>query len=300
MAHPDQVQFCCSVKQRFPGFFLGKFVLDVGSLDINGNNQYLFEDCLYLGVDLAVGRNVDVICKGHELSLPDGTFDTVVSTECFEHDQYYAKSLRNILRMLKPGGLFIFTCATTGRPEHGTLRTSAVDAPFLVEYGEWANYYKNLEESDIRAILDVDAMFSSYEFRVNDSSHDLYFWGIKAGAFPVRMDYSFQLKSASLRAVLKERVESLQENIAAKEKLLERALVAVADRDRLVERLVREKKDSTQALSDSKDLLAAKERDLAGQMLKLDALLNSTSWKITAPLRTLMRAIRRVTSPSAL
>ena len=47
--------------------------------------------------------------------------------------------------MLKPGGLFTFTCASTGRPEHGTRRTSS-----SVSYGTVANiedmqdYYKNL------------------------------------------------------------------------------------------------------------------------------------------------------------
>lgn len=295
MAHPEQEEFCRSVKKRFPSFFAEKFVLDVGSLDINGNNQYLFDDCLYLGIDLAAGRNVDIVSKGHELTLPDNTFDLVVSTECFEHDQYYDKTLKNILRLLKPGGLFLFTCATKGRAEHGTLRTSAVDAPFLADYGDWGNYYKNLEESDIRAVLEVDRAFSSHQFRTNDASHDLYFWGIKAGTLQVRMDYSFQLKFASLRSELKERVvfiQSLQNTLDAREQLLGQTMAAVKEREILIDQLVRDKLESTKDLGDVKSTLAARTRELEQLKQRLDAVLDSTSWKITAPLRAIMRVLK--------
>lgn len=53
MAHPEQVEFCTRIKNKFPDFFKNKNVLDVGSLDINGNNRYLFQNCSYTGVDVA-------------------------------------------------------------------------------------------------------------------------------------------------------------------------------------------------------------------------------------------------------
>jgi hypothetical protein len=58
------------------------------------------------------------------------------------------------MRMLKSNGLFIFTCATDGRAEHGTNRTSPADAPLLT--GNWSDYYKNLTETDIMDVLDID------------------------------------------------------------------------------------------------------------------------------------------------
>lgn len=130
MAPPQQQAFCESIKARFPQYFSGVMVLDIGSLYINGNNQVLFDaDSLYLGIDVAPGRNVDIVCPAHELGLPDATFDTLVSTECLEHDRHWVKSLQNAIRMLRPGGLLLVTCATTGRPEHGTRRTTPHDAP---------------------------------------------------------------------------------------------------------------------------------------------------------------------------
>jgi hypothetical protein len=45
---------------------------------------------------------------------------------------------------------------------------------------DWDNeYYKNLTEEDIRACIDVDAHYSSYEFEVETNHCDLFFWGIK-------------------------------------------------------------------------------------------------------------------------
>lgn len=197
MAHIQQIEFCESIKKRFPFFFNNKFVIDIGSLDINGNNQYLFDECLYLGVDLSPGKNVDIITKGHDLNLPNETVDVVISTECFEHDQYYKSTILNIIRIIKPGGFFIFSCATTGRPEHGTRRTTPEDAPFTQKYEEWSDYYRNLEESDIRDIVDLDSIFEEYGFQIGKETCDLYFWGIKKGTFVQRLDYSFQIQKSA-------------------------------------------------------------------------------------------------------
>lgn len=179
MAHLEQREYCTKVKTLLPTHFINKSVLDVGSLDINGSNRYLFDNCSYYGIDIGPGANVDFVSKAHEFNAPDGLYDVIISTECFEHDMYYPLSLTNIVRMLKSKGLFVFTCATTGRDEHGTARTSPGDAPLLANYGEWSNYYKNLTEQDIRDVIDIESNFEQFAFEVNDVSHDLYFWGIK-------------------------------------------------------------------------------------------------------------------------
>ena len=196
MAHSQQIKFCNSVKKKFPEFFHGKWVLDIGSLDINGNNQFLFTECGYIGIDLLPGKNVDIASKAHELLLPDACFDVIISTECFEHDPFYTQTITNIVRMLKPGGLFLFTCATTGRPEHGTRRTTPQDAPLILAFGEWGDYYKNLTEDDIRDTLSVEKTFSQFEFSCQYTTCDLYFWGIKDGVFCNRTDYSFLIQDS--------------------------------------------------------------------------------------------------------
>ena len=179
MAHKEQQEFCLDVKRRFPQFFIGQRVLDIGSLHINGNNRGLFTDSHYIGVDLGTGPNVDVVSKAHEYAGAAESFDVVLATEVFEHDRYYPKTLRAMTQFLRAGGLLFFTCATTARQEHGTRSFGPWDSPFTSRLPEWADYYKNLTEGDIRDVLNVDRVFDEYEFSVNDTHHDLRFWGIK-------------------------------------------------------------------------------------------------------------------------
>lgn len=178
MAHKHQRWFFLRVKEKFPERFSNCSVLDIGSLDINGNNHHLFENYLYTGVDIGPGPNVDVISKGHEFNT-EQRFDIVISSECFEHDMYYPETIKNAVRLTKPGGMFLFTCASTGRSEHGTLRTRPKSSPHTSSVPGWENYYKNLTEEDIRSVIEVEKIFSTYYFEYNEIAHDLYFWGIK-------------------------------------------------------------------------------------------------------------------------
>jgi hypothetical protein len=180
MSHFQQQEFFKRVKNHFPNYFNDVKVLDIGSLDINGNIKHLFSHpYYYVGLDLANGPNVDVVCPGH-LYESGFLFDVVTSAECFEHDMYYVRTLLNMVKLLRSGGLMIFTCASTGREEHGTLRSRPEDAPFLPGVDEkWGNYYKNLTEDDIRSVMDVNNLFTNFGFEYEPSVCDLYFWGIK-------------------------------------------------------------------------------------------------------------------------
>lgn len=178
MAHEAQIEFFKRVKDKFPERFKNSDVVDIGSLDINGNNRYLFENCSYIGIDVGAGNNVDIVSKGHEYK-PDKQYDITISSECFEHDMFYKETLKNCVDLTKSNGLFTFTCASEGRPEHGTKTNNSVDAPFLKDIDGWCDYYKNLTENDIKEVLDVDSIFSEYYFEYNSTAKDLYFWGIK-------------------------------------------------------------------------------------------------------------------------
>ena len=196
MAHKEQWVFCGKVKGLYPEYFKNKKVLDIGSFDVNGNEEFLFKNCDFTGLDIGEGNGVDVVCPAQDYDVPDETFDTIISCECWEHNLYYAESIQNAIRMLKSGGLFLFTCATTGRPVHGTSAQDVIDRANMktlqgteiirwktmpnVSRENWDNdYYRNVTEEDVRKCVNVDDVFSSYEFEVETSHCDLYFWGIK-------------------------------------------------------------------------------------------------------------------------
>jgi SAM-dependent methyltransferase len=182
--HPEAIDFTLFVKRILGDFFIQKRVLDVGSGDINGNNRHLFENCEYDGNDVIQANNVTIVSKTKDLLFQNNTFDTIISTECFEHDPEYKDSFIKIYNMLKPDGLFCFTCASTDRPEHGTKRTTPEDS-----YGTIGNlecmvdYYKNLTEIDLNEALPLNNLFSVWDTYYNQESKDLYFVGIKKGNY---------------------------------------------------------------------------------------------------------------------
>lgn len=169
MAHSEQRHFFDKVRVLYPDSFKNKKVLECGSLNVNGTFRTLFTNCDYLGVDIVPGNGVDMVCKAHEVPFPNGTFDTVVSGEMLEHDEYWRASLKKMYDVLRAGGLLVISCAGEGRPEHGTSRTGS-------HWGTSNDYYKNLTPKDIQEVYKKE-MFSEVYYEENTTSHDTYFYG---------------------------------------------------------------------------------------------------------------------------
>ena len=180
MAHKAQFDYVQKIKSLYPSSFSNSVVYDFGSLDINGSNKEHFENSTYTGIDIGEGKNVDVISKAHEFK-PRKKADVVISTEMLEHDMYWEKSLENMLSVLKPNGLLIITCATTGRREHGTARSSNGDSPFTStsKIEGWSDYYKNLGVQEFVDALDPSVNFKEYEISIEEEHKDIQFYGIK-------------------------------------------------------------------------------------------------------------------------
>jgi len=170
MAHLAQKQYCELIKAMFPEHFVYSNVLDVWSLDINGNNRYLFKESEYTGIDVWPGPNVDIVCSGHEYKSKT-KYDVVISTEMLEHNKYWKETLQNMYKLLVWGWLMLITCAWEGRAEHWTTNSTPQDAPFTNEY------YKNFNESMLREAFDLENMFSKFE--VSNKDLDFRFYGIK-------------------------------------------------------------------------------------------------------------------------
>src|SRR5574339_541060 len=92
------------------------YVVEFGSLDINGSVRELFKTQKYHGIDFQAGA--------------------IVCCEVLEHTPSGHSIVNSAYRNLVAGGLFIVTCATDPRAPH-----SAVDGGWLRE-GE---YYENVD-----------------------------------------------------------------------------------------------------------------------------------------------------------
>lgn len=131
----------------------GQKILDVGSFDVNGTLRTVAPpDCIYTGMDITEGPAVDVVvAPGDSFPFESESFDCVVSTSCFEHDQSFWATIVEAMRVLKTGGYFYFNAPSNGTyhsypsdnwrfyPDSGLalakwVRRSGIDAT-LVESG---------------------------------------------------------------------------------------------------------------------------------------------------------------------
>jgi SAM-dependent methyltransferase len=142
-------------------------VADLGGRNVNGSAQPLLPaDVCYTVVDLRDGPNVDAIADAAVWGEANA-YDLVICTEVLEHAPAAAAICANAHRILKPGGAFLVTTATTGRREH-----SAEDGGDL-RAGE---FYRNVRPEDLRAWLDP---FRRIEIEIERFAHDLYALAVK-------------------------------------------------------------------------------------------------------------------------
>jgi SAM-dependent methyltransferase len=170
--HKSVQRYCEAVRRRFPDHFTSVSALDCGSLDINGNNRYLFNNSRYIGIDIAHGPNVQIVTRVHEFHPADGKlYDTIISTEMLEHDANFAQSLYRMYNLLKPGGLLLITAAGQGRKEHGTTASSPKSSPCTNDY------YHNILPEDI--VMNLPLQWFS-QWSIDYLPHDIRFFGIKS------------------------------------------------------------------------------------------------------------------------
>jgi hypothetical protein len=94
-----------------------KCVLDVGSQDVNGSLRTVTpEGATFVGVDMVAGKGVDVVLADpYTYPYPDGHFDAVISTSCWEHDPMFWLTFLEGLRVLSPRGFMYVNAPSSGR-----------------------------------------------------------------------------------------------------------------------------------------------------------------------------------------
>jgi SAM-dependent methyltransferase len=104
------------VKEFVRSLGLAGKCLDVGAFNVNGCVRDLFTD--YIGLDMREGPNVDVVAQANALPFPDAFFDVVTCLEMLEHDRDPFGSVREMRRVMRPGGALVLTVPNIGFPRH--------------------------------------------------------------------------------------------------------------------------------------------------------------------------------------
>ena len=150
--HPSAFEFGMAFSDTYCKNRSGIVIVDVGSQDVNGSLRDVFPDGTdYIGVDFCEGKGVDVVLDDpYKLPFEDGTIDVVVCSSVFEHSQFFWVLFLEIIRILKPEGLFYLNV-----PSNGYVHRYPVDCwrfypdsgLALVEWAERNGYTPALLES---------------------------------------------------------------------------------------------------------------------------------------------------------
>lgn len=172
-------------RQQFPAHFADhKRVLDMMGKEATGANRHLFDaTCV---IEDAAEHGIDEC----------GVYDTIVATNCLEHDQSFVRTLRHLVRLLKPGGLFVMACAAPERsgrastrlpmgasvPSAGGARERAIrDAKAkIARCGHvYPTYFCPLSAEDVQRAVPVHLYFDRLSFESDREIHALFFWGVR-------------------------------------------------------------------------------------------------------------------------
>lgn len=169
----------------------GSRVVEIGSQDVNGSLKSLCPNGMeYLGVDFVSGKGVDIVLTDpYKLPFEDNSVDFCLSSSVLEHSEMFWVLFIEILRILKPNGLFYLNA-----PSNGPFHRYPVDCwrfypdsgAALVNWAKRCNLNSALLESyisfqkndfwnDFIAVFIKDAAYiGSYPNRIINTNKNFY------------------------------------------------------------------------------------------------------------------------------
>ena len=122
--HQSVMDFVLENMHRY-GWHDVERILEVGSYNVNGTVRHDFAPEEYIGIDIAEGPCVDIVMSSHRLQrrFGWGAFDLVLCLEMLEHDRAPWTTVREMLKVCRPGG---WVCA-----EHAEVQEASAPEVFV-------------------------------------------------------------------------------------------------------------------------------------------------------------------------
>lgn len=137
-------------------------VLEIGSININGEVRQLLPDADWYGIDIIPGKGVDEVADGATFQPPEPV-DLAISCEVMEHTPKWREIVANMVSMVKPGGHVLITCAALNREPHSANGMA-------MKPGE---FYKNINPIALQQEL-LKAGVASVKMREDVHQKDVY------------------------------------------------------------------------------------------------------------------------------
>jgi SAM-dependent methyltransferase len=185
--HPTAIKNAELFFQSYAPQLASGRVVEIGAQDVNGSIRTVcptrFE---YIGVDFCAAKGVDiVITDPYQLPFEDGSVDVVISSSCFEHSEFFWLVFMEVMRCLKPHGLFYLNVPSAGEfhrypvdcwrfyPDSGMAlvnwgRRNGLKPGLLESYiqvgGQWQDY--------IAVFIKDEGFATNYTARILDKKSD--------------------------------------------------------------------------------------------------------------------------------
>lgn len=292
--HPTALKYA----KLFSDVYLedGMFVVEIGSQDVNGSlKDVLKKEIKYIGVDFVEGKNVDVVIDDpYCLPFEDSTVDAVVTSSCFEHSEFFWLSFLEVLRILKPNGLFYLNVPSNGFVHRypGDFWRFYPDAGFaLTNWGEKNGYRVSLVESFVGM-----QMSRSEAEKLDLVSYGLESlrWNDYVAVFTKNNDCYKKHKNRILKLLDGEFMNgSLEGKLLNERKSFRPQDIILNDgKTRKIETLNETNYTLKKEISYLKRENSSLRKEINNLCESLDDIYTSTSWRITEPLRKLLQFVR--------
>lgn len=166
-------------------------VVDIGSQNVNGSLRSVTPSSFqYIGIDCVEGKGVDIILEDpYNLPFSSESIDIVLSSSCFEHSEMFWLAILEIMRVLKPRGLFYLNAPSNGEfhrypvdcwrfyPDSGQalvkwMKRNSINAALLESY--ISDQIIGNTWNDLVAVFIKDEKFAlDFPTRILDSKHDI-------------------------------------------------------------------------------------------------------------------------------
>ena len=92
-------------------------IVEIGSRSVNSHIKNILNDSFeYIGLDIEHGENVDIkLDNPYKFPFSDSSIDAVISISVFEHTDFFWLTYLEILRILKPDGLFFLNAPSNSK-----------------------------------------------------------------------------------------------------------------------------------------------------------------------------------------
>ena len=107
---PDRVLLREQLKSV--GHYITGKTLDVGAGSFDRYGEFFKAD-QYTRMEIAAGEGIDVVGSAYDIPFPNESFDSLVSTQVFEHLARPHDAAKELFRVLKSGGYVVVTVPQT-------------------------------------------------------------------------------------------------------------------------------------------------------------------------------------------